>query len=526
MAAEVNGTNLTPEEKSALITRNLQEVLGEDRMKDILRERDLKIYWGTATTGKPHVGYFVPMSKVADFLKADCEVTILFADLHAYLDNMKAPWELLELRTRYYENIIKAMLRSVGASIEKLRFIKGTDYQLGREYTLDVYRLTSMITEHDARKAGAEVVKQVEHPLLSGLLYPGLQALDEEYLKVDAQFGGSDQRKIFTFAEKYLPQLGYFKRIHLMNPMVPGLTGSKMSSSEEDSKIDLLDDPAAVKRKLKKAFCEPGNIEDNGILAFVKYVLFALIQKSEGFVINRDQQHGGDLTFHEYAALESAFAAGEVHPGDLKSAVEKYLNCILEPIRKDFDAPELKTLTNKAYPPPGKPKDGSDVISPGLLDIRVGKITSIKKHPDAEALYVAEVDTGDEKPRTVVSGLANHVPLDELSERLVVILCNLKPAKMRGVLSQGMLLCASRLEPRQVEPLDPPPDSSPGDRVFIEGYEEDKPEDQLNPKKKIWEKLQAGLRTSHKCVANWQGNNLLTGRGVIRSKTLADTPIG
>lgn len=51
------------------------------------------------------------------------------------------------------------------------------------------------------------------------ILFKGLQALDEEYLKVDAQFGGVDQRKIFTFAEKYLPQLGYQKRAHLMNPM-------------------------------------------------------------------------------------------------------------------------------------------------------------------------------------------------------------------------------------------------------------------------------------------------------------------
>ena len=50
-----------------------------------------------------------------------------------------------------------------------------------------------MVTEHDARKAGAEVVKQVQHPLLSGLLYPGLQALDEQYLGCDAQFGGVDQ---------------------------------------------------------------------------------------------------------------------------------------------------------------------------------------------------------------------------------------------------------------------------------------------------------------------------------------------
>lgn len=83
-----------------------------------------------------------------------------------------------------------------------------------------------MVTEHDAKKAGAEVVKQVESAALSGLIYPGLQALDEEYLGVDAQFGGVDQRKIFVFAEKYLPQIGYKKRAHLMNGMVGGLSGN------------------------------------------------------------------------------------------------------------------------------------------------------------------------------------------------------------------------------------------------------------------------------------------------------------
>ena len=74
-------------------------------------------------------------------------------------------------------------------------------------------------------------MKQVESPLLSGLLYPGLQALDEQYLGCDFQFGGVDQRKIFTFAEAYLPKLGYAKRAHLMNAMVPGLAGGKMSSA-------------------------------------------------------------------------------------------------------------------------------------------------------------------------------------------------------------------------------------------------------------------------------------------------------
>ena len=197
------------------------------------------------------------------------------------------------------------MLESIGVPLEKLKFIKGTDYQLSKEYTLDVYRLSSVVTQHDAKKAGAEVAKQVEHPLLSGLLYLGLQALDEEYLKVDAQFGGVDQRKIFTFVEKYLPALGYSKRIHLMNPMVPGLTGSKMSSSEEESKIDLLDQKEDVKKKLKKAFCEPGNVENNGVLAFIRHVLFPL--KSE-FVILRDEKWGGNKTYTAYLDLEKDFA--------------------------------------------------------------------------------------------------------------------------------------------------------------------------------------------------------------------------
>ena len=75
------------------------------------------------------------------------------------------------------------------------------------------------------------------------------------------------------YARENLPKLGYAKRSHLMNPMVPGLTGTKMSSSEADSKIDLLDPPSQIKKKLKKAFCEEGNIENNGPLAFTKVLL-------------------------------------------------------------------------------------------------------------------------------------------------------------------------------------------------------------------------------------------------------------
>jgi len=346
---------MNPQEKYDLITRNLQEVLGAEEIKKTLNERDLNLYWGTAPTGRPHVGYLVPMSKIADFLAAGCNVTILFANLHAYLDNMKAPWELLKFRTEYYQVVIKAMLKSIGVSIDKLKFVNGTDYQLSEKYTLDVYKLSAMVTAHDAKKAGAEVVKQSDTPPLSGLLYPGLQALDEEYLNCDVQFGGVDQRKIFVFAEEYLPKLGYKKRSHLMNKMVGGLTGGKMSASDPNSKIDLLDSAKQVEKKLKKAFCEEGNIENNPILAFIKNVLIpinCLSTGKESFEIARPEKFGGNTLYESYDALEKAFAAKEIHPGDLKMSAANALNVLLEPIRKEFEAPERQELLNNAYPEP------------------------------------------------------------------------------------------------------------------------------------------------------------------------------
>ena len=63
---------------------------------------------------------------------------------------MKSSWELLKFRTEYYVRVIKGMLRSLGIPLEKLKFVTGTDYQLSADYTLDMYRLSSLVTEHDA----------------------------------------------------------------------------------------------------------------------------------------------------------------------------------------------------------------------------------------------------------------------------------------------------------------------------------------------------------------------------------------
>jgi len=318
MASTTATTNLTPDKKYDLITSNLQEVLKPDIIKSALAEnRPLKIYWGTAPTGRPHCGYFVPMVKLAHFLRAGCEVTVLLADIHAFLDNLKAPLELVTHRAKYYELLIKSVLRAIGVPIEQLRFVHGSSYQQGAAYVMDLFRLSSIVTEHDAKKAGAEVVKQVASPLLSGLIYPLMQALDEEHLGVDAQFGGVDQRKIFTLAAENLPKIGFKERAHLMNPMVPGLAGGKMSASDPNSKIDLLDSEEIVGNKLRKSHCAPGEVEGNGVISFVEYVLFPIAElanengKGE-FVVPRDEKWGGPVTYSSIAELKKDYQEDRV----------------------------------------------------------------------------------------------------------------------------------------------------------------------------------------------------------------------
>lgn len=141
-------------------------------------------------------------------------------DVHAFLDNLKAPLELVAHRAKYYEYLLVAVFKSLGLPVEKLSFTMGSSYQLSREYTLDMYKLSTMCTEHDAKKAGAEVVKQVESPFLSGLLYPGLQALDEQYLDVDFQFGGVDQVRFSNFVLSCAHALSA-QNIHLCGDVPP-----------------------------------------------------------------------------------------------------------------------------------------------------------------------------------------------------------------------------------------------------------------------------------------------------------------
>merc|ERR1711936_396043 len=178
---------------------------------------------------------------------------------------------------------------------------------------------------------------------------------------------------------------------------------------------------------------------------------------------------------------------------------------------EDAQAPatEKKEKKPKADKPAKAPKEKKEVkkedetpVDIGRLDLRVGHIRKASKHPDADSLYIEEIDCGEENPRQVISGLVRFIPEAEMQDRLVIVLCNLKPSKMRGIVSEAMVMCAST--PEKVEILAPPPGSKPGDLVLVDGFTR-KPDEILNPKKKIFETCAPDLKVNDVKQATYKG---------------------
>lgn len=329
-------------DKIGLVKRNLKEILGEEELVKKLKSKDkFSVYWGTMPTGSVSFAYFFPMMKIADFLNAGINVKILLADLHAALDSV--PWEILDKRTKYYERAITLILQTLGVDLKKLEFVKGSKVQLDKNYLNDLLKLSTLTTINDAKHSAAEAVKSAsgENIKLSGLIYPLMQALDEEYLKVDAQFAGLDQRKILVYAREFLPRIGYKQRIEIMTPMIRGLVGEKMSSSVASSKIDLLDDEETVRKKINNADCVSGNPEC-GVMDILKYLIFVLKEdKKEKLIIERPEKYGGNLVYKTYPELEKDFVSKKLHPLDLKNTVAKEVNLLLKKFREDKVIPKL-----------------------------------------------------------------------------------------------------------------------------------------------------------------------------------------
>ncbi|MEM4756057.1 MAG: tyrosine--tRNA ligase, partial [Candidatus Woesearchaeota archaeon] len=116
----------------------------------------------------------------------------------------------------------------------------------------------------------------------------------------------------------------------------------KMSKSNPQSAIFMTDTAEQVEQKIKKAYCPEGVIEENPLLAYCKYLLF---ERFPTLTIVRPEKYGGTVTFSSYDELCSAYAAKQIHPLDLKAAVAKGINELLEPVRQHFATnPKAKEL--------------------------------------------------------------------------------------------------------------------------------------------------------------------------------------
>jgi tyrosyl-tRNA synthetase len=336
-------------ERVALATRHAEEVVTEEELAALFEEGAPSAYIGYAPTGEMHIGHFTTMRKLADFLRASMDVTVLIADLHAHLDDEKSPFDLLDARSRYYREAIEGMIEAAGADPDRISFVRGTDFELDAEYTLDLYRMAAETTIARSERAASEVVREGENPKLGGLIYPLMQTLDVDALDADVAYGGIDQRGIYMLSREILPDHGGDAPVCVFAPLLSGLSGGKMSASEDASKVNLTDAPGVVEDKIGDAYCPQGEREDNGVLEYLEYLAFPILSESgESFDISRPEEYGGDLVYEEYAQLEADFLSGELHPADLKPAAAAAISEIIDPIRERLE--QKPDLLREAYP--------------------------------------------------------------------------------------------------------------------------------------------------------------------------------
>ena len=318
-----------------IIKRNAVEIITSEALEKLLAEKKkITAYYGTAPTGPVHIGHLATLTKIFDFSEAGIRNKILIADLHAALDDLKSPWSEINKRAEYYKKCIELAL----PWRVKPKIFLGSDFQLNYDYMLDVLKMSSTTTVTRALRAASEVCR-LKEPKVSEVIYPLMQALDEQYLDADIQIGGMDQRHIMVYAREYLPKIEYKPRVEIIMPLITSLKGPgvKMSSSMPETHIKVYDSEESIKEKLRNAYCPAGIVKDNPLLQICGTVLFPVNKKIK---IEREAKFGGDIVFASYSELEAHFTANKLHPLDLKNAVSSELIKTFARARQYFEKHE------------------------------------------------------------------------------------------------------------------------------------------------------------------------------------------
>jgi tyrosyl-tRNA synthetase len=331
------------EAKVDLVCRRAVEVVTEDEVRELLAKGGRpKAYVGFEPSGMMQIGQgFVIAAKLRDLVDAGFDVTVLLADWHAYI-NDKLGGDLERIRTcaRYFEDCFRAL--GVPGSV---RYVTATELVATPDYWMNVVRVSKAASVARIKRALTIMGRKEEEADLdaSKLIYPAMQVTDIHQLDLDLALGGLDQRHAHMLSRDVAPKMKWKQVVALHTPLVGGLQGggrmdpvdAKMSKSAPDRAILLPETAGDVERKIGKAFCPPKEVEGNPILEIARHILFPW---SGALAVEREAKHGGDLAFHTYEDLARSYASGGLHPQDLKVAVARGLNALLDPVRAYFEA--------------------------------------------------------------------------------------------------------------------------------------------------------------------------------------------
>ena len=328
------------EERINLLARNTEEIVTVEELKKILETNPSpRSYIGFEPSGLVHLGWVICANKVKDLVDAGFDMTIFFADWHAYInDKLGGNIERIRICAKYMEDCFEAL----GVPRDKVKFVLASEI-MDISYWEKVMKVGKVTSLSRIKRAMTIMGRKEDDAELdsSKFLYPLMQATDIFQMDIDLAYSGIDQRRAHMLAREAGEKLQWKVPVALHTPLLPGLKGlsrmdpiaNKMSKSDPDSGIIIHDSPADIERKIKKAFCPP-EVEGNPILAIVKMILF---QKSPVFVIERPEKFGGRLEFSSYEELESTYVAGKLHPMDLKIGVAKALSDQLQGAREYFE---------------------------------------------------------------------------------------------------------------------------------------------------------------------------------------------
>jgi len=343
-------------EKVDLIERSpTEEVVTHDELVELLQTNDSpKHYIGLEISGFLHLGSLISTGfKINDFVKAGVNCTVFLADWHTLInDKLEGNWDTISQVSKYYHDAFKIVCPDVN-------IVLGSElYKEKKEYWSELVRFTKhMSLARTMRTLTIMGRSEDERKIdLAKLLYPPMQAVDIHSLDVDIAHAGMDQRKIHMLVREIFPKMKWKVPVAVHHKLLPGLSKpadsqdmmlGKMSKSDPNSGVFIHNTDDEIKSKIKKAWCEEGNIQSNPLLEISKNIIF---HEFDEMNVERPEKFGGNVSYESYSDLESDFAGKKLHPGDLKQTVGIYLVKLISPIREKLNlSEELYNTIKKSY---------------------------------------------------------------------------------------------------------------------------------------------------------------------------------